>query len=148
MGKSGNPAKRAEDETTPAGDYAMGPVTDTGTEDFDQFWQQRDRKRPATTIMGRRVELPPALPLRFEMEARLASRSKSEADVQRLVGILFGEDALEHWRDNGMDLEQFMVLLAWAPRVIAGQQVTLAEVADAVRAHLHGDDEGDESGEA
>ena len=144
MGKSGNPAKRAEQEQAPT--YDMGPVTDTGTEDFDQFWSARDRKRPTTNIMGRRVELPPALPLRFEMEARRAANSKDERDVQRLVGILFGEDALDHWREAGMDLEQFMVLLAWAPRVIAGQPITLAEVAEQVRKHLH--DSEDASGEA
>ena len=48
--------------------------------------------------------------------------------MRKLVAILFGADQLERWAGKGMDLEQFQVLLAWAPRVIAGQPITLAEV--------------------
>lgn len=125
-----------------------------GVEDFDAFWASRKRKDRATTIMGVATKLPPSLPLQFEMEAKRLSRSKRDKDVRKLVGILFGEDALAKWSERGMDLEQFMVLLAWAPRAIAGQPVTLAEVADEVAARLAEDrakaasGEGDAPGEA
>lgn len=111
-------------------------VETDGVEDFDAFWAGQDRKRKTTTIMGHTVTLPPSIPLQFELEAKAAQRSKRGRDVKRLVGILFGADALERWAADGMDLEQFMVLLAWAPRVIAGQRITLAEVAAEVRAAL------------
>ena len=102
------------------------------TEDFDEFWSARKRTRRATTIMGVKVELPASLPLQFELEARRLQRSKRDRDVRTLVGILFGADALDQWTERGMDLEQLMVLLAWAPQVIAGEDVTLAQVADQV----------------
>lgn len=144
MGKSGNPAKRAQDETPEPVEYDRAPAADEfGTEDFDAFWESRTRKVRLTKIMGQVVELPPALPLRFEMEARRVERSRSEEDVRRLVGILFGEDALDGWIERGLDSEQFPVLLAWGPRVIAGQDITLAEVADLIEKA-----QGDESGEA
>lgn len=131
MGKSGNPAKRAQAEQAETPVYEPGETADEhGTEDFDAFWESRTRKRRKTKIMGQDVELPPALPLRFEMEARRLERSKSEDDVRRLVGVLFGETALDGWVEAGMDAEQFAVLLAWGPRVIAGHDITLAEVAD------------------
>lgn len=107
-----------------------------GVEDFDAFWAGLDRKRKTTTIMGHAVTLPASIPLQFELEAKAVQRSKRTRDVKRLVGILFGEDALDRWAAAGMDQEQFMVLLAWAPRVIAGQNVSLAEVATEVRAAL------------
>lgn len=132
MGKSGNPAKRAQQETeSDAPVYEPGETADEyGTEDFDAFWSSRTRRVRKTRVMGQDVILPPALPLRFEMEARRVERSKSEEDVRRLVGILFGEDALDGWIERGMDSEQFAVLLAWGPRKIAGHDITLAEVAD------------------
>lgn len=105
------------------------------TEDFDAFWSARERKGKATTIMGERVELPAALPLRFELEARKLQRSKDDQDVRKLVSILFGDDKLDAWTERGMDMDQFAVLLAWAPQVIAGHNVTLAEVADSVAKH-------------
>lgn len=135
----------------------MSETTDTpdadetgGVEDFDAFWSGRQRRARVTTIMGERITLPPSLPLQFEMEARRLQRSKRDTDVRKLVGILFGEDSLERWSKAGMDLEQFMVLLAWAPRAIEGDPVTLAEVADEVAKRLDTQDEDgeDEQGEA
>lgn len=105
-----------------------------GTEDFDAFWSARTRKRKATTIMGERVELPASLPLQFEMEARRLQRSKNEKDIRKLLSILFGDDVMNRWAEKGMDLEQLMVLLAWAPQVIVGKDVTLAQVADELAA--------------
>ena len=100
-------------------------------EDFDAFWQSRKRKRRTVTIMGEQVSLPPSLPLQFQLEAQRLARSKNETDIRRLVSVLFGDDeCTDRWAAAGMDLEQFAVLLAWAPQVVAGKHVTLAEVAD------------------
>lgn len=97
-------------------------------EDFDAFWTARDRKHPTVKIMGKDYTLPASLPLQFELEARRLQRSKKNGDVQKLVGILFGQDSMAEWAEAGMDIEQFQLLLAWAPRRIAGQKITLAEV--------------------
>jgi hypothetical protein len=110
----------------------MSDETPEQTEDFDAFWSARERKQKSTTIMGETITLPPALPLQFELEARRLARSKRDQDVRKLVAILFGQDTFTKWAEKGMDLEQFKVLLAWAPQVIAGNDVTLAEVAEQV----------------
>ena len=110
----------------------MSDETPEQTEDFDAFWSARERKQKSTTIMGETITLPPALPLQFELEARRLARSKRDQDVRKLVAILFGQDTFTKWAEKGMDLEQFQVLLAWAPQVIAGNDVTLAEVAEQV----------------
>lgn len=112
---------------------------DESLEDFDAFWTGHDKRtRTRVKIMGQIIELPKALPLQFELEARRLQRSKSDDDVRKLVGILFGADAMEKWAEAGMDLDQFKVLLAWGPRRIAGEHVTFgqvaAEVAEAERA--------------
>lgn len=84
------------------------------TEDFDAFWSAQDRKPTSLkNVFGVDVTLPPALPLRFEVEARKVAVSKDPDDTKRMVGILFGSDALDHWIARGMDLEQFAVLLMW-----------------------------------
>lgn len=130
MGKSGNPAKRAEQDTPRS--FAPTPVDQDGVEDFDAFWTTRVRKAPRVKIMGQVVQLPPSLPLRFEMEARRLAESESLDDVKALLSIIFPGDAMDMWTQAGMDLEQFKVLLAWAPRRIAGNPVTLEEVAEAL----------------
>lgn len=117
-----------------------------GVEDFDAFWEtETETETPRTTrIMGDEVPLPRSLPLRFDMEARKLQRSKRPDDVRRLLGILVGPERIDTWAERGMDLEQFMVLLAWLPRVITGDQsVTLAQVRADVRAHLAGHIEGE-----
>jgi hypothetical protein len=105
-------------------------------EDFDAFWASQTRKHKRVKMFGQIVHLPPSLPLQFEMEARKLQRSKADKDVKKLIAILFGAGAMEAWTKDGMDLEQFQVMLAWAPRAIAGQDITLAEVAEEVRTEL------------
>lgn len=115
---------------------------ETGAEDFDAFWEAKaksgERVGKTTRIMGETVTLPPALPLRFEMEAKRLQRSKKEKDMKVLLSTIFDDDALDRWVAKGMDLEQFMVLIAWAPQVIAGADVSLADVAESVRKELEG----------
>lgn len=150
MGKSGNPAKRAAQATARELELEHEDDTDEdGVVDFDAFWKKRDKKRPAKRlrIFGQVVELPKSLPLQFELEARRVAKSKRDEDVHNLVAILFGADAYEAWAEAGMDLDQFQVLLAWGPRYIAGQQVTLEQVADELAAREDDDEDEDGSGE-
>lgn len=127
MGKSGNPAKAAEQAE--AIEYDPTPVDEDGVEDFDAFWTLQDRQGPRVRIAGQVVTLPPAVPLEFELLAKRMNKSTSEADMSRLLTILFGADQFEAWANAGMDLDQFKVLLAWAPQRIAGSDVSLAAVA-------------------
>lgn len=110
----------------------------SSVEDFDAFWDAEtatDKPR-TTTIMGRTLVLPRQLPLQFDMEARRLKRSKNSDDVRALAAVLVGAETVDAWAKAGMDLEQFMVMLAWLPRVIAGDSVTLAEVRADVRKSL------------
>lgn len=127
MGKSGNPAK-ANAKPTPKAEHDPTEVVD-----FDAFWEdqkaQGKREGKRVKLMGEVVELPPSLPLQFEMEAKRLSRSKDEDDMRDLLAILFGEGCIERWAEKGMDIDMFQTLVAWAPLHIQGEEVSLAEVA-------------------
>jgi hypothetical protein len=111
------------------------PDATEALEDFDAFWQSRKRKQRTVTIMGETVPLPASLPLQFQLEAQRLQRSKRDQDIRKLLVILLSdEDCTDRWAAKGMDLEQFAVLVAWLPQVIAGRDITLAEVADQLEA--------------
>lgn len=131
MGQSGNPAKRAAQDAPKT--YDPTPVDDDGVEDFDAFWETQERKSKPVRIMGEVIQLPPALPLQFELEAQRLGSSDSDDDVRKCVAILFGADMLERWAERGMDTEMFRVLLAWAPQRISGGTVSIPEVAARLR---------------
>lgn len=98
------------------------------TEDFDAFWREQDRKGVRlSNVFGVDIELPAELPLRFEIEAKRLAASEDFDDIRHLVGVLFGDDALDQWTAAGMDVEQFGVLLMWGSANAAGQRMTLAE---------------------
>jgi hypothetical protein len=132
---------------------AIHEEVEEGLEDFDAFWSSRKRKTHPVKIGGRIIHLPPSLPLQFELEARKLQRSKGDQDVRKLVGIIFGQDSMEHFAEAGMDVEQFQVLLAWAPRRIAGElgedgkPLTIAQVAAEVAERQAAQEQADEDGE-
>lgn len=142
MGKSGNPAKRAEQET-PAPDYDPTPVDENGVEDFDAFWDGLDRKGVTIRVMGETITLPPAMPLEVELLAKRMERRSDDAAVRRLISALFGKDRTEQWAKAGMDAFQFKVVLAYTMHRIGGGTMPMAQVAELVRAQ-----EAGESGEA
>lgn len=127
MGQSGNPAKRAAQDAPKT--YDPTPVDADGVEDFDAFWQSQTRTTRPVRIAGQVVELPPAIPLQFSLESDRLAASENPDDVRYLVGLLFGDGQLDRWAAAGMDLQQFQVLLAWAPHRIQGGTMSLAEVA-------------------
>lgn len=105
-----------------------------GFEDFDAFWAEQDRRGTVLrNVFGVNVELPPSLPMRFEVEAHRVQGSAQEADVQRLVGLLFGERALARWVEAGMDLEQFGTLLMWGSANVSGTPMSLTRARDEYR---------------
>ncbi|WP_408895944.1 hypothetical protein ACJ5H2_13590 [Nocardioides sp. R1-1] len=119
-------------ETNPVDDLETPDVDESEDdlyEDMDAFWNSQNRRAHSFKLGGRSYTLPPALPLQFEFEARRLQSSKRDKDVTKLVAILFGQDSYEQMASDGVDIDQFRVLLAWAPRVLAGKKVTLAEVA-------------------
>lgn len=131
MGKSGNPAKRAEQETPRA--YDPTPVTEDGVEDFDAFWQAQDREHVTIRVKGENIDLPPAMPLEVELLAKRLQRRSDPKAVKRMLVALFGADRTEAWAEAGMDAEQFQVLLAYSMHRIGGGTKSMAEVAELLR---------------
>lgn len=128
MGKSGNPAVRAEQENPPAREYDPTPVDADGVEDFDAFWQSQDRKGVTIRVMGETIELPPAMPLEVELLAKRLQRRSDAKSVRRLLTALYGSDRTVKWAEAGMDTEQFQVLLAYTMHRLGGGDKSMAEV--------------------
>lgn len=125
-------------ETNPVDDLETPAVDESEDddlfEDMDAFWDSQKRRSRSFKLRGRTYELPPAIPLQFELEARRLKRSKRTEDITKLVSILFGADSYELMAGDGVDIDQFRVLLAWAPRKLTGDPVTLEQVAAEVAA--------------
>lgn len=101
------------------------------TEDFDAFWAEQDRRGVVlNNVFGETVELPPQLPLRFQVQAAQVEGSEELEDVQGLVSMLFGPEVVDRAIDRGLDVEQFGVLLLWGSSNAVGQRMTLAEARD------------------
>jgi len=131
MGKSGNPAKRAEQDTAP--EYDPTPVDADGVEDFDAFWRAQDREHITIRVMGENIDLPPAMPLEVELLAKRMQRRSDPKAVRRMIAALFGEDRTTKWAEGGMDAEQFQVLLAYTMQRLNGGTMSMAEVAERLR---------------
>lgn len=131
MGKSGNPAVRAEQETTP--EYDPTPVDADGVEDFDAFWSAQDREHITIRVMGENIDLPPAMPLEVELLAKRLQRKSDPKSVRRMLTALFGADRTVKWAEAGMDSEQFQVLLAYTMHRLGGGDKSMAEVAALIR---------------
>ncbi|WDZ91142.1 hypothetical protein [Nocardiopsis sp. HUAS JQ3] len=123
-------------------DDAPGTEPD-GFGTFDDYRAARSQTRAAeavtTVILGEEVELPPALPVGFEMRLhRLTSDRTTEAQavtiMQELVAMLYGDDAFEAWQDD-LDTEDLQILIIWgAANVREPYSMTFAEAAEAGRA--------------
>lgn len=83
-------------------------------ENFREFWAaMAPHGTRARDVFGRDVELPESMPLEFDATANALKDSKDPEDTKRLVGILFGHDALDHWTSQRCTVDQFGVLLMW-----------------------------------
>lgn len=129
MGKSGNPAVRAQQENAEPEQFDPTPVDENGVEDFDAFWDTQGAQPIPVKIRGEIFHLPPALPLQFELEAKRLEKSKREKDLHKLITLLFGPKALQRLAAAGVDTDQLRILLAWAPQRIGGGNMSLAQVA-------------------
>lgn len=84
------------------------------TADFDRWRASRDtRSRIGITIGGREYRLPKQPPLMFTLERQRLQGELTEDDVRRLVGLLYGENALDEFAEAGLDHDDLGVLLLW-----------------------------------
>ncbi|MGH2820564.1 MAG: hypothetical protein ACRDJ5_07925 [Actinomycetota bacterium] len=101
-------------------------------EDFDAWRAQQKAKRGTgrrVRVFGRVVTLPTSMPLGLTISMDTLSDSSDLKDVQHVVGELYGKGALDHWIKQGVDLDEFQVLMAWGVASANGQRITLDEAA-------------------
>lgn len=117
-------------------DVLEDPATPDDLEDhtdFDAFWRKQTKKKkpaPTVTICGQKITLPRSLPLQFQLEAtRQEKLPKKKQDPFPLLMILIGERQVKKLARAGLDLDMFMILIAWLPARISGSDMTLEEVA-------------------
>lgn len=84
--------------------------------DFDAFFtEQTERKTGAALrLYGREYVLPASLPLLVTLQMERLKDSSDPGDIRRLLGSLFGPDALDSWADQGMDDRQLGIVLIWS----------------------------------
>lgn len=119
--------------------------------DFDAFWKKKVKKArpaPTVTICGQKITLPRSMPLQFQLEATKQEKlPKKKQDPFPLLAILIGERQVKQLARAGLDLDMFVILLAWIPARISGADLTLEEVAAELE-KKQAEKDGGESGEA
>ncbi|HEX2314663.1 MAG TPA: hypothetical protein VHJ17_13060 [Thermomonospora sp.] len=110
-------------------------------EDFDAFWAERrqDAGGHRIRVFGELVTLPTELPMDVEwrLEAvRDLPADRARAEIEELVGLLYGDGVLERWRAHGITGRQFQVLLVYGIARASGRDVSLEDAFTQVtRAH-------------
>ncbi|MFG1997877.1 hypothetical protein ACGFNU_01865 [Spirillospora sp. NPDC048911] len=129
----------AEPDEVPREDFGRD-VEDERYDDFDAFWaeQRRHTGGHQIKVFGELVTLPSELPMDVEwrLEAiRDLPAGEVRAEIEDLVGLLYGDGVLDRWRAHGITGQQFQVLLVYGMARASGREVsfeeTLAEVARA-----------------
>lgn len=71
--------------------------------------------RPAVLdLYGRRYVLPASTPLSFSLLAERHADEESLATFRTVLTPVFGEGALDHWIEQGIDARQLAIVLMWA----------------------------------
>lgn len=107
---------------------------------WDAFWSEQKRKRQAelgtaakVIIRGVEVVKPHDLPMRFDQQLTDLADSDDENDIRGLVVDLFGKDVIDAWVANGMEDEEFKVILLWGVAVGRGRDITFEQAYEAVQ---------------
>lgn len=100
-------------------------------EDFDAYWEQRERaRRPAVVrIRGIDVEAPSDLPVEMQLRADDVAKAATFAEVRDVLEILLA-DVVDELVDAGIGIRELQLLTTWAYAHGSGRPVTLAEADD------------------
>ncbi|MFE3578708.1 hypothetical protein [Streptomyces vinaceus] len=98
-------------------------------ESWDAFWASVSRPK-TTTIRGVEVVVPTDMPMLVEQRVEELHGSDRLEDIAELVGMVFGQDCLEQWRDNRMGLMEFRVILTWGMANARGKELSFQEAYD------------------
>ncbi|WP_043471021.1 hypothetical protein [Kitasatospora sp. MBT66] len=96
------------------------PPGDGGFADFDAFFAEQTADAPAETfqLYGRTYTLPDALPLMFTLQMERLQASEDPDDVRTMLRTLVGENALDHWAEQGMTDRQLGIVLIYAAATV------------------------------
>ncbi|MEU9002583.1 hypothetical protein [Streptomyces sp. NPDC048551] len=108
------------------GGQAVTARKTSDTQSWDDFWASVSRPK-TTKIRGVEVAIPTDMPMLVEQRAEELHDSTSLDDVAELVGLIFGQDCLAQWRDAGMGLLEFRVVLTWGMANARGRALSFAE---------------------
>ncbi|MGW8762372.1 hypothetical protein ACWGN5_07715 [Streptomyces sp. NPDC055815] len=100
-------------------------------ESWDKFWSEVSRGG-TEVIRGVTVTVPTDMPLIVERRVQELQDSANLDDVAELVGLIFGVDCMEQWREAGMGLREFQTVLTWGLAHASGNPLTFAEAYELV----------------
>lgn len=98
--------------------------------DFDAFFAEQaepELKGVPLRLYGRTYTLPPTLPALFTLQLHRVQHSARPEDIRRLLGSLFGPDAVDHWTEAGMSDRHLGIVLLWATANVAEPGVVSME---------------------
>ncbi|MBC9714079.1 hypothetical protein H9Y04_16060 [Streptomyces sp. TRM66268-LWL] len=90
--------------------------------DFDAFFAEQaepERRGVPLKLYGRTYVLPPSLPALFTLQLHRVQHSARPDDIRRLLGSLFGPDAVDHFSEAGMSDRHLGIVLLWATANVA-----------------------------
>ncbi|MCX4824248.1 hypothetical protein OG883_31205 [Streptomyces sp. NBC_01142] len=90
--------------------------------DFDAFFAEQAEPEPKGVplrLYGRTYTLPPTLPALFTLQLHRVQHSARPDDIRRLLGSLFGPDAVDHWTEAGMSDRHLGIVLLWSTANVA-----------------------------
>ncbi|GLW53974.1 hypothetical protein [Kitasatospora phosalacinea] len=96
-------------------DHFAGVSVDVA--DFDAFFAEQRQSGSGGVplrLYGRTYRLPKSMPLLFSLQMERLQHSENPDDVRMILRTLVGEDALDHWAENGMDDREFGIVLIWS----------------------------------
>ncbi|MEV5131441.1 hypothetical protein AB0K87_13225 [Streptomyces sp. NPDC053705] len=90
--------------------------------DFDAFFAEQAEQEPEGVplkLYGRTYILPGTLPALFTLQLHRVQNSARPEDIRRLLGSLFGPDAVDHWTEAGMSDRHLGIVLLWSTANVA-----------------------------
>jgi hypothetical protein len=90
--------------------------------DFDAFFAEQaepERRGVPLRLYGRTYTLPPTLPALYMLQLHRVMHSARPEDIRRLLGSLFGPEAVDDWAEAGMDDRKLGIVLMWATANVA-----------------------------
>lgn len=94
--------------------------------DFDAFFAEQEREPVTFKLFGETHELPPALPATVVLKLIRMQKEYGQmgqvphADLLEMAVSIFGDDRVNKWCEQGLDVEMLGELLKWVMETYMG----------------------------